>query len=104
MADELYKICSEFRQGLLGGKSSKWMRFAVSAPLQAILCMYGYNSQLIYGEIETPDCTIDHVWLELPDGQIIDATADQFNEELNKEMPDIYIGEIPNWYYPTVPE
>lgn len=94
----ILKICSEFKKGILGGKPSRLMCFAVSAPLQTYLRFCGIETKLVEGEIEFEDSLINHYWLELADGRIIDATADQF-----KEMPEIYIGKKPEWYNLTNP-
>lgn len=98
MSEKLLTICKDFRKGILGRQSPKWMCFAVSAPLQAFLSVCGYETKLINGEVETKDHTIDHYWLELPDSQIIDATADQFNSFFKRKMPPVYIGAKPDWY------
>jgi hypothetical protein len=41
-----------------------------------------------------------HIWLELPDGRIIDATASQFRRRNQRAMPLVYIGRLPDWYDP----
>jgi len=58
-----------------------------------------------YGRYENPTPLTDvrglpemnHYWLELPDGQVLDPTADQFNDEDGFEhlrpLPPVYIGK-----------
>jgi len=96
---ELLKITSQFTKGILGKHQSSSMCFAVSAPLQGFLSVCGFETQLIEGEIEVSKNELwNHFWLKLPDGRILDATANQFRTPDNKEMPKIYLGEKPNWY------
>jgi len=95
----LLECAAEFRAGLLGSDSSKWMCFAVCAPLQAILSMYGHETTLQHGIIiDKDDNEIHHTWLALPDGQILDPTADQFEQPNGEPMPEIYFGARPDWY------
>jgi hypothetical protein len=96
---EIKRICLDFRKGLLGKKSSELMCFAVSSPLQAVLSLCDYETKLVSGEVKTCCYTINHYWLEMEDGRIIDATADQFNDA-GKKMPKVYIGEKPEFYLP----
>jgi hypothetical protein len=88
---ELLKLATEFRKGLLGKRSSARMCSAVSWALQGWLAAFG---------VETEAVTVDlghteHVYLRLPDGMILDATADQFSTT-EKPMPPVYLG--PNIY------
>lgn len=98
MAEPLHRIALDFRRGILGDNPSAWMCFAVCAPLQGFLSMLGYQTELING------CLLDgdgdelcHYWLKLPDGRIIDPTADQFSTP-ERPMPEVYIGKLPEWY------
>ena len=69
--------------------------FMVSAPLAGWLS---------YSGIDCCEKTVDfgfanHCFVELPDGRILDATADQFNHLLRKnKLPAIYLGKIPSIY------
>lgn len=92
----LEEICTEFREGILNGGTSLDMCFAVCAPLQSYLEMCGYQTELVMGYVGSGN----HYWLRLPDGTIIDPTADQFNYLLKKrnKMPPVYIGDKPDWY------
>jgi hypothetical protein len=91
----LRQIVSEFRKGILGKRNSAAMCYAVCAPLQSYLGLIGYETELVEGDFGTTN----HYWLELPDGTIIDPTADQFSTPMRK-MPKIYIGPLPDWYKP----
>jgi hypothetical protein len=96
--DKLHRIVSEFRKGILGKRPSADMCRAVCLPLQGYLSMAGYEAEFIEGEIDINNAVFDHVWLELPDGRIIDPTADQFSKPDGAPMPPVYIGEQPEWY------
>lgn len=69
------------------------MCFAVCAPLQGYLDLLGIQTEMVCGEVMGQE----HYWLSLPDGRIIDPTADQFNGQLVK-MPKVYIGLRPVVY------
>ena len=90
MTDEdLIAVALDFRKGILIGRPSKMMCFAVSAPLQGFLsAVYGIETE--QEEVDFPEC--NHVYLRLPDGRILDATADQFGLE------PVYLGEMPSIY------
>jgi hypothetical protein len=90
----LRRIVGEFRRGMLGKGSSALMCFAVCAPLQSLLEMAGYPTELIEGEVENTE----HYWLQLPDGRIVDPTADQLTAPDGSAMPKVFIGEKPEWY------
>ena len=82
--DELIEIARDFRDGLLDGRPPDLMCMVVSAPLQGFLsAVYGVETTLEKLDFENGD----HVWLRLPDGRILDATADQFGLE------PVYLGE-----------
>ena len=92
---ELLRTVTEFRDGILNGAPSDLMCFAVCAPLQSYLHMCGTDTALIHGEFEG---WMNHVWLEMEDGQIIDPTFDQITKWINKPLPPVYIGPKPDWY------
>ena len=50
----------------------------------------GYQCALTKGYVGK----MEHYWITLPDGRIVDPTSDQFSED----MPEIYIGVKPNHY------
>ena len=83
-----------FRCGILNGKPSASMCFAVCAPLQSLLGLQGIETELIEGAVGK----WEHFWLRLPDGRVLDPTADQFRAPGGKTMPNVYIGALPGWY------
>lgn len=86
----LVKQVEAFRSGILWHTTSHGMCFAVSAPLQAYLSFLGLHTKLVQGRYKR----MEHYWLELPDGRILDATADQFSVT----MPAVYLGALPKYY------
>jgi hypothetical protein len=61
----------------------------VSAPLQGLLsAVYGIETSLEEADLGHTN----HVFLRLPDGRILDATADQF------DLPCVYLGPLPELY------
>lgn len=85
---QLHKICEEFREGMLEGRKSKGMCGIISWALQGYLTAIGVETRSVIGNIGK----WNHVWLELPDGTVIDCTADQFNRG-KIEYPKVYIGK-----------
>ena len=77
-----------FREAILQGCSSERMCVAVSAPLHAALRVLDVHSQLVRADLEQGE----HVFLQLPDGQVLDATADQFNAHSRQPLPGVYLG------------
>jgi len=57
----------------------------------------GAQNKLVEGEILYYKRNLQHFWIELSDGRIVDPTADQFNDE-GYEMPQIYLGIKPRRY------
>ena len=94
---KLKRLVSEFRRGILGDHPPDMMCFAVCAPLQSYLAIMGIETRLI----EMDFGRVNHVWLQLNDGRIIDPTADQFMSLGGTKMPKVYIGELPDWYQTT---
>ncbi|KQT59997.1 hypothetical protein ASG52_19930 [Methylobacterium sp. Leaf456] len=85
---QLVWFASEFREGILDGGSPRMMCWAVSAPLEALLRMYGVETEL--AESDLGEC--NHFFLRLPDGRVLDPTADQFNYVRSEAMPPVYLG------------
>lgn len=83
---ELLKYVTEFRKGILGRHASKAMCLAVCMPLSCLLTLEGVENTLVEGEVGE----WNHYWLELPDGRILDPTADQFGGFL-----PVYLGPLP---------
>jgi hypothetical protein len=92
---ELLKLVTDFREGILDGKPSVRMCFAVCAPLSSYLDFVGVENELIEGEAGD----MQHFWIKLPDGNIIDPTADQFFLLWGcNKMPPVYIGPQTDLY------
>lgn len=87
---ELKSVCLDFRRGILGRRSPENMCAVVSYPLSGYLCFLGVPNKVVEGSRV-------HIWIELDDGRIIDATADQFNGRWLK-FPKVYIGELTEWH------
>ena len=85
---QLLNIVTGFREGLLSGESSTFRCGMVSYALQGFLSLYEVETKLVSLNF----AEINHMFLQLPDGRIIDATADQFG------LPPVYIGPMPLLY------
>lgn len=91
---QLLHEVTEFRSGLLDGREPGDMCFAVSAALEGYLNFAGCPCEIVRGEVD--GC--EHFWIVLPDSTIVDATADQFPQPNGQPMPEVYIGNLPEWY------
>ncbi len=85
---KLRRIVTEFRGGILNGRPSALMCFAVCFPLQGYLSAIGVETECM----EMQMAEVNHVVLKMADGRIIDPTADQFGLE------PVYIGRMPIEY------
>ena len=92
--DKILQIVKGFREGVMGDLSSNSRCFMVCYSLVGYLNFSGYQCNLIQGCIGD----WEHFWIKLPDGSIIDPTADQFNCPDGSPMPQIYYGDKPKWY------
>lgn len=93
---DLKQIVSEFRDGILDGGGSAFMCIAVCAPLEGYLRVcHGIETHAVAGTIDLGRYNMEHFWLEMDDGTVIDPTADQF-EELG--LPPVYVGPRPDAY------
>jgi len=98
-----YEIAVGFRNGLLVDQSSEFMCMAVCLPLHGYLEFMGHKTTLIHGWADCGDYDMDHVWLQLEDGRILDPTADQFPPMKDgTKLPPVYVGPKPDWYYENV--
>jgi hypothetical protein len=95
---QLLKICSQFRYGVIGRGKSKNKCYMVAAPLHGYLQFLRVDCTLVEGFVTIGEQITNHFWILLPDGRIIDPTADQFNDIKERDMPKVYIGEKPSWY------
>lgn len=91
--DQLIEFAASFRKGILGRRrKSAMMCFAICAPLASLLSMYGVNAEIVEGEIDLGEgSTLNHFWLRLTDGRVLDPTADQFGDLF--DLPPVYLGE-----------
>jgi hypothetical protein len=86
---QLLKAARDFRTGVLDGRPSAFMCYAVSMALQGYLSWsLGVETDIVSADF--PE--INHYWLKLPDGRILDATADQFG------LDPVYLGPLPLKY------
>jgi hypothetical protein len=98
-ADDLLQFATDFRDGMLKDKPSAWMCRAVCMPLASLFRLSGVSVMLTEGTVLCDECEIEHTWLTLEDGQILDPTADQFNSEISDlDMPPVYLGHKPVFY------
>ena len=88
---ELKNLCASFRKGLIKNREGDMMCGVVSYALQSYLSFLGQPCEI--EEVDLKRC--NHVFLRLPDGRVLDGTADQFGG------PKIYLGE-PLWYHKSV--
>jgi len=91
---ELRKMAMGFRSGLLGSRASNSMCYAVSAALEGFMSFCGIECRLTEGSVGD----WIHFWITLPDGRILDPTADQFPSKTGKIMPKVYLGKRPEHY------
>ena len=89
----LVSVARAFRHVILGrglGRGpSRLMCFAVCLPLQGYLSVIGFETTLVEATLKHKHGKMNHFWLELPDGRILDPTADQFGLE------PVYLGPVP---------
>lgn len=84
----LITFASEFRDGILDGAQSRWMCFAVCAPLSPLLRLHGVENEIVESDLGD----FNHIWLRLEDGRALDPTADQFNVFPGHDWPPVYLG------------
>lgn len=89
---ELIELVTTFRRDTLAGDKSDCMCFSVCAPLSVLLCLWGIRAEFRSG-IAPVDPPYHHYWIELPDGRVLDPTADQFNGQCGLNFPEVYLGE-----------
>lgn len=87
---QLIRYVRSFRYGIIGRRKSRAFCFMVCAPLETLLQLAGVPCAISSGMVEN----WEHFWLTLPDGRILDPTADQFTLGL----PPVYLGELPPAY------
>lgn len=86
---QLIRYATQFRRGIIGDNFSGQWCFAICAPLLPMLEMCGVAGELVEGDWGHGN----HFWIGLPDGRVLDPTADQFNAfEGFATMPPVYLG------------
>lgn len=87
--EQLVQIASDFRDGILDGAPSDMMCGMVSWPLAAYFGAMGFPVKTVDGDLGH----LNHIWIALPDGRVLDATADQFNRMFPAmNLPPVYLG------------
>ena len=97
---ELIGFCRDFRHGVLGQNAAGDGACAIICwPLASLLRISGVDAICRDGEFNEDSAApfANHVWLELPDGRVLDPTFDQFCSE---EPVDIYLGP-PTEFHPS---
>lgn len=94
----LIQSALDFRNGLLDGKESDMMCFVVSSSLAGYLHYENIDCKLVEGSVVALNIECNHFWIEMPDGNILDPTADQFIDLDGNRMPKVYYGILPNFY------
>lgn len=102
----LASVAKEFRSGIVDGigkGSSAGMCDAVCLPLQGYLsAIEGVETRAVHGDFRLPNGRLlEHWWLELPNGEILDPTADQLAAYGFQKMPPVYVGPKPPFYPAT---
>lgn len=92
---ELLRMVAAFREGILNGESSAFMCHAICLPLQSLLAHGGLDVTRVQGWVDCGDYDMEHTWLRLADGRVLDPTADQFPLSL----PPVYLGQLPAAYH-----
>ena len=95
---EIKNFALEYRNGLLGNKSSHSMCWVVTQPLSLLLQEIGIDNEIVCFDIDSDrsvkplECeVVEHYCIKIG-RKILDPTADQFG--LNK----VYFGSRPIWY------
>jgi len=88
----LKKDVLELREGMLGDNPSNWTCGMVCFALQGFLYFaLGLETCLYEGDLGE----MNHIWMMLPDGRVLDPTADQFNFWFpHKKYPKVHLGKM----------
>jgi hypothetical protein len=93
---DLTRVARDMRQAIVNGVGAgdpTDLYFAICAPLQGWLAFMGLDLELVEADFGWTN----HCWLALPDGRILDPTADQFARH-GVELPAVYLGPLPDAY------
>jgi len=95
---EIKQFALEYREGLLGDKSSHSMCWVVTQPLSLLLKEIGIDNQIVCYDIDSSrsveplDCeVVEHYCIKIG-RKILDPTADQFG------LDKVFFGSRPIWY------
>lgn len=96
MNPDLYKLqtlVENFKNEIIDDKESvRHKCFCISYPLSLYLQINGYHNSLKGGCFPATSQPINHTWIELNNGTIVDATIEQFSEYLSvKKLPFIFL-------------
>lgn len=89
---QLIRFAKSFRTGIIGRKAGDYACFMVCAPLAPLLRHSGVKAEMRDGWIALDVGSINHYWIELADGRVLDPTAEQFNKRLGLDLPRVYLG------------
>lgn len=84
---EIKAYAKQFREAFLRGTPSYRMCAALSGPLCSALNLLGVDAHLRAADMGG----IEHIYLQLPDGTVLDPTADQI-EGADARLPPVYLG------------
>lgn len=90
---EIRRQAKQFCRGLLGNTDTDSKCFITSIALTSYLNTIGVECTLKEGFVKGHH----HFWIGLPDGKIIDATADQFTNG-NDIYPNLFVSKPPGYY------
>lgn len=87
---EIIRITTEFRDGMLDGRPSNWTCGMVCFALRGYLEFLGLETSLYESDLGE----MNHIWMMLPDGRVLDPTADQFNHWFpHRQYPKVHLGK-----------
>lgn len=97
---DLQIFVSEFITGLLNkaGCTHAGNCLTVSEVLQGYLSLFDIETDLMNAKVKQVGTEVNHYYLQMKDGRIIDATASQFKTPTGATTPRVYIGNVPQWY------
>ena len=84
---DLLDYSRRFRDAVLGRAPSERMCYVVSGPLCAAITALGFGARLVKNKV----AYMEHIFIRLDDGRVLDATADQFAHFA--DVGPIYLGE-----------
>lgn len=84
---DLLGYSKRFRKAVLGREASDRMCYVVSGPLCAAITALGFGAHLVKSKV----AYMEHIFIRLDDGRVLDATADQFSHFV--DVGPVYLGE-----------